>query len=535
LYKHLFEYDSIKAFGILNSIADLAKLNGDDELVLEMQLMKADYYGRGKQNNKDLGNVTLLELLAEAQKQKNKQILVRTYSSLSAYYQFTMKNPGLTLEYTLRSYYLLKELSVKDFPNKMDLVAGAGGAYHNFGDDETAKRLMLEALSYGESYKPWFNVMTNTNLGLIYQENEKYDSAIYFFKRARQIEADRNNQFGVLKQEGNIGEIYFNQGKYKEAIPLVQASANAYQEHGDPVNTANALTVLGAIYVQTGDLKNAGEQLLRARAIYADVGVPSKHIHQIYPLLARLEAQKGNMALAYKYADSAATAKDSIYSNSKTLMLSKTQQHIEAEKHVADVQQLNDQKRIQIIIRNSLLLGLLLLGGMALLFINHQKLAAKRREERLAAEKTLLDTELNNATEQLNMFTKSIHEKNELIEKFAADLESLQIQKGVIVDYNLEHVTQLRESTILTDDEWEHFRKLFEKVHGGYLERLKEKLPGLSPAETRFMALSKLRMSNKEMAGVLGISTDAVRMNKHRLRKKLNMSEESIDELVSTL
>ena len=99
-----------------------------------------------------------------------------------------------------------------------------------------------------------------------------------------------------------------------------------------------------------------------------------------------------------------------------------------------------------------------------------------------------------------------------------------------------EALEQLHSTTILTDEEWEYFRQLFEKVHGGYLQRLKEKLPGLTPAETRFMALSKLKFSNKEMAATLGVSPQAMRVTWHRLRKKLELPEESsADELVNSL
>jgi DNA-binding CsgD family transcriptional regulator len=205
--------------------------------------------------------------------------------------------------------------------------------------------------------------------------------------------------------------------------------------------------------------------------------------------------------------------------------------------HLADVEKLTEQKKVQVIIRNSLIAGLVALGLLTALFINRQKIINRRKQERLHSEKQLMEVELSNASSQLQMFTRSIHEKNALIEEFSAQLESLQpATPGMPADYDPDALARLRESTILTDNEWEDFRRLFETVHGDYLERLKVKIPGLSPAETRFIALTKLQLSNKEMAGILGISTDAVRMNKHRLRKKLNLDDRtSIDELLGSL
>jgi DNA-binding CsgD family transcriptional regulator len=101
---------------------------------------------------------------------------------------------------------------------------------------------------------------------------------------------------------------------------------------------------------------------------------------------------------------------------------------------------------------------------------------------------------------------------------------------------NAPEAFSLQKHTILTNQEWEHFRSLFEKVHSGYLQRLKEKLPDLSPAEIRFMTLAKLNFSSKQMADTLGIGTDAVRMMRYRLRKKLNLNEEgSLEELIANI
>jgi DNA-binding CsgD family transcriptional regulator len=95
---------------------------------------------------------------------------------------------------------------------------------------------------------------------------------------------------------------------------------------------------------------------------------------------------------------------------------------------------------------------------------------------------------------------------------------------------------QLHQSVLLTDQGWEEFRQLFEQVHQGYLVRLKEKLPGLSPAEIRLMTLCKLHYTNKEMAAMLGVSTQAIRQLRSRLRRKLNLPEEiDIEELAAQI
>jgi DNA-binding CsgD family transcriptional regulator len=245
--------------------------------------------------------------------------------------------------------------------------------------------------------------------------------------------------------------------------------------------------------------------------------------------------------MAYAYMDSARTVRDSIASQRNTLVLAKTKQRMDAEKYASEVTKSDAQRSVNNTIRNSLMAFILLLSVIAILFINRQKLRHRQKQQQLEAEKRLAESarqlaenekfiaesDLLNATVQLKDFTRTMRDKNELIEKFTEEIERYQSLpcSNELPNQN-ETLQQLQQSTILTEEQWDDFRNMFEKVHAGYLNRLRDKLPGLSPAEVRFITLSKLKFTNKEMAGVLGISTDAVRMNKHRLKKKLNLTEE---------
>ncbi|MFY7941925.1 MAG: hypothetical protein ACOVOX_13545, partial [Burkholderiaceae bacterium] len=118
---------------------------------------------------------------------------------------------------------------------------------------------------------------------------------------------------------------------------------------------------------------------------------------------------------------------------------------------------------------------LLVMGlGLALYVYDSQRKKYRQNQWLSAQKLQLKEQELSMATQQLQQFAKSISEKNAL-------LESLQ-QKPASDDTH-QVIKQLQNATILTDDQWEYFRQLFEKVHGGYLYRVKEKIPGLTPAE----------------------------------------------------
>jgi DNA-binding CsgD family transcriptional regulator len=201
-----------------------------------------------------------------------------------------------------------------------------------------------------------------------------------------------------------------------------------------------------------------------------------------------------------------------------------------------------NEKQQQIFLRNAIIAFIVLLMIISLLLYNRSQIKNKSRQQQLIAQKQLAENELRTATQQLNAFTHSIREKNEFIQKASREIERLNIAKnerpGVAPQPQTDnHALQLlQHSVLLTDEDWRNFTGLFEKVHDGFFQRLKQKLPGLSPAETRFAALIKLQLSNKEMASMLGVGTEAIRQIRSRLKKKLNSGdEERIEELVEKI
>jgi DNA-binding CsgD family transcriptional regulator len=71
---------------------------------------------------------------------------------------------------------------------------------------------------------------------------------------------------------------------------------------------------------------------------------------------------------------------------------------------------------------------------------------------------------------------------------------------------------------------------VFTRVNPTFFIQLNDKFPNLTQAEIRILALSKLGLSVKEKANMLGISPDSVRRTQQRLNKKLGMTEVQIFE-----
>jgi DNA-binding CsgD family transcriptional regulator len=110
------------------------------------------------------------------------------------------------------------------------------------------------------------------------------------------------------------------------------------------------------------------------------------------------------------------------------------------------------------------------------------------------------------------------------------------IQKHEEQNGSRQAMHELVQTVILTGKNWGRFRELFEQVHPGYLQRLVDTIPDISPSEIKLMALAKLNFSNKEMAAALGVAQQSIRVTWFRLRKKADFNEEGTNqELVNLI
>lgn len=133
------------------------------------------------------------------------------------------------------------------------------------------------------------------------------------------------------------------------------------------------------------------------------------------------------------------------------------------------------------------------------------------------------------AQNELNLLTTKIASLSSDIERYETEINTLKSSAEKNLPEIEEKEYQLRDilqTPLLTDDQWLTFKKAFEKVNRNYSREISYNFSNISQAELRYLYLKKLGMNHKEIASVLGISPDSVRLYKHRLGKKVNPGKE---------
>ena len=91
-------------------------------------------------------------------------------------------------------------------------------------------------------------------------------------------------------------------------------------------------------------------------------------------------------------------------------------------------------------------------------------------------------------------------------------------------------IYRFNSSKSINNNEWAELMSYFGQIHPNFFSTLKQIVNDkLSSSEMRLCMLLRLNLSSKEIADILHITPDSVRIARYRLRKKLPL--ESKDDL----
>lgn len=520
-----YQPDSSSAFRLAAVLRTEANKAGDRALALEADLYAIFYIIQRHTTEENFPRIIdeLHRIRKEAGKASCTEEEAKALDLLANFYWMNKQ-----YELSLRTYKelerVMQPLSVVSFPDKMQMLFHIGSAYFFFQDYRSAITYYVQV---PEVRKPWGSLQSYNyrhslnNLGFCYRKLAKLDSSDYYFRRLQAYNTILPMPIWNGIASGGLGYNAYLRTEDDKAIPLLQTGINEALRAEDPNLAARCQIPLTAIYFRQKN-PQAMASLDSAQYYTLKAGSPPDLLLELYPLLARKYASWGNADAAARYIDSSFLIRDSLHHQFSGVLMARAVQKdalAQQKEKLSEVEQKKQALAFRFYIALACLVVLLLIG--IYLYRSRQ---LRYRQEQVVRDLRLAEAEkeLTTAKQQLDDFARHIGEKNQLI-------EAMENQYG-----HTSLVEELEKSIILTGADWGRFRDLFEKVHSGYLQRLSDKIPGITPAEIRLMALARLNLSPKEMAAALGITPQAIRVTWHRLRKKAGFSEDQrMEELAA--
>ena len=538
----LQKVDSLKAFQFVDELAERGRSN-DDQFIALLNCLRARMiyykcYYEYIRVGKTPANVDWI-----------KQQLTNLYSSaIDIAYRLEDELLVGYVSFTYASVIVLfgeLGLSVMYAKNGIDLYEKTGhpvGAqqYQFLAEILYRVREYNESIRYGKKaitawqsspneFKP-FTVSSINTVALGYHRQQVYDSALIFYNRALDLAKQIKDTVWKGIVSGNIGQIFYAEGKYDTAYALLKGDYHASKAKGYFDNAGNSLQWAARTNLALG---NKAQALAEVREAFQLLKrwPDANYLRNAYYTSTQIFREMGNYDSAFHYNNLWSRINDSLEKVVATSSLAISKAKLNDETSRYNIQNLNKEKRSQLLLRNIIIAAIIVLSLVIVLAVNRQRLNEKLKTAKAQQEKLLMEQEVTSAKDQLKMFTENLVEKTNLIEKLesqAKGKEASSEQQTII--------SELSRQTILTEEDWLRFKSLFEKIHPGFFINLQEKITDITLAELRMAALTRLHLSTSQIASILGISANSVYKTKQRLRQRLNINIEfSIEEAIANL
>lgn len=477
----------------------------------------------------------------------------------------------------------------KQFQKQLFLAKNyLGGNYFMMLDYGQALNYYLDAYTIAvKTHDSKAEMMTLSNIAILYAKEKKYDKARDYFERAYKLSIQEKDfkqtggyalNLGLLLNETEQYEkarVYFSQAlKYAGKNQLVKHTALTAMAENDMLrgrtrqaivaaqtllpqiantkdgNVVTLFLVIAKSYLKENNFAEATKFALQA--LQADNNTETKIV--IYEILSEVHAKQKTYPEALRYKDSLMANKEKFnkIQNSSQFENSKARFEIQEYKNQLSLhktQAAADRKIFYWIVIALTVVLLLLIALWRNMLMRHRqkKIMAENNHRMLALELAqkenvtlMLEKQLREEQEQAQFEQEKLqseieHNNRKLSVKalYLSGKNRLVEDFLAVLDQQPEitkipgirnHINTLKKN-LHTDAEWESFLTHFEEVNQGFLIRLKARHADLSANDIRFICYVYMNLSSKEIASMLNISLDACRKRKERVALKLGLSD----------
>jgi tetratricopeptide (TPR) repeat protein len=401
-----------------------------------------------------------------------------------------------------------------------------------------------------------------------------YDSAMFYYKQAQlllQHKVTLSERDGMMFiSQNDMGSLFLERKQYDSAkVYLENALEGALKQHNVSI-ICSIYNDLGQIATINKDFEKAEKYLLDAIEMAQKISFERQRA--VYKSLTELATAKGNYEKAFEYQQQMMNCNDSLYNTEKANAVNNLNIKYETKQKEIEIDQLKRERTLQNRIKY-FSIGMSLIGLIAILLlirsyrlqqkinIQNEKLLAEEKENAILLKKQMADekekTVLLNELEQkekkrleaeiaiqklqeetmhkeiegmqreLSVYVMQTERKNELITTLKNQLKEIEAKiPGVIP--SLKETYKLLDKTLEVENDFDKFSFHFLKVHPLFFQQLLEKSEyHLTSLDLKYCAYMKMNLSSQEIANLLNVGVDSIRVTRHRIKQKLQLDKEA--------
>lgn len=478
--------------------------------------------------------------IEQFKKAGNQEGVGRAYGEMASNYNY-MKNSEKALEYLKKAIAILKKSGSE---RELSIVRQKlANLYYNNSNFAFARDIYEEILPvFAKEKGTNYYVTLLSYADCLLQLEENYKEAEEALKEAENAFKEMNQKEYMWIAVSNLAQVYVAMGKSQQAQEAFQRAYDGMYQISSPRFLETSVRYL--------DFLNSKKQYSKAQKVIDRVKASTNSTRMKMNADNEIDflkqavftyGQNGmveNSLQAFERLDFLKDSLNTALNHAKSLELQEAYQNdLQRERNLVlkknnELLIENNNKKDNILLLCFLSFILLLAIGLVLYRTNRNKLklqqelvASLENSKKVLEEKNTLEGELRLERERV------LENKEKELVQVSMEMSNLQNKIIELIDTrdNPESSTALAKelkNLLGQNNYWKYFKGKFIEVHPVFALQLAEMFPNLSENDVAFCCMLKLQLSEKEIAALMGISTDQVEVKKTTLRRKIGMGDD---------
>jgi hypothetical protein len=392
---------------------------------------------------------------------------------------------------------------------------------HEIEYQEKSLEFAFQALEQLDKRDSGNLVLNYILIGKIYGVLNKHDSSIHYMNKASSLAESYDNLYDIGQAKLNSAWSIARLGRRKEAINILH-EVLILNDARNQLHIA-AYNLLAFIHYFENNFDSSIHYGRKSHRMGQKWNLSVAK--EAAELVAWLYGQRLNFDSSNFYLRSLITISDTLNARKNANEFANLRSRIETLEQQKEIDLLEKQSEIDRINRLLLTAGLIAILIIAVLILLILFYRHRARQRKSLLEKIKLQKALDAQRQELQNQTLNMINLNQGLTEMEEKIKSIKKQE-VVSHRDLQTLLNGLTVNKSMDKEWSKFNDYFGKLHRNFYTKLKEQYPTLTQYDLRLCALVKVDLTNQEIAGILGITTQSVRMSKYRLKSKLNLEEE---------
>ena len=237
------------------------------------------------------------------------------------------------------------------------------------------------------------------------------------------------------------------------------------------------------------------------------------------PLISDIYYKTGHVDSAYHYLNRYVQIRDQIASKSRTIESYEAYTAIFMDSMQKELVAAGRQRRTFSIMILSIAAVLIMLVLLVILLIRNRRSMSLFLEKERGMKQQLAD-KLEAQERELSTHALLLYENAERLRQISECLTKIPESSE-----SIGRIEDIIHQGLTADKAWETFMMHFNNVHPDFFEKLKNRCGSLTENNLRLCAYLRIGLSSKQIAQIMQIASDNVRISVYRLKKKLQIGE----------